>query len=111
VKEEISLDKILVMTTLGSEQQAIDIAQELVQKKLAACVSYSMRFHSVYWWEGKVCSDQEVIMLIKSTKNNEAEIMETIVKLHDYEVPEVITLDIKNGYKKYLNWIESVVNS
>jgi len=103
------LDKILMMTTVGSEQQAIDIAQELVQNKLAACVSYSMRFHSVYWWEDKVCSDQEVLMFIKTTKKNEKKIMDMIIKLHDYEVPEVITFDIKNGNKKYLDWIDSVV--
>ena len=103
------MDKILMMTTVGSEQQAIDIAQELVQNKLAACVSYSMRFHSVYWWEDKVCSDQEVLMFIKTTKKNEKKIMDMIIKLHDYEVPEVITFDIKNGNKKYLDWIDSVV--
>ena len=103
------MDKILMMTTVGSEQQAIEIAQALVQAKMAACVSYSMRFHSVYWWQDKVCSDQEVLLMIKTKKNLEAEIIETITKIHEYEVPEIFTLKITNGSEKYLKWIDDVV--
>ena len=79
------LDGILIITTVGSEQQAVDIAHALVEKKLAACVSYSMRFHSRYWWNGKVCSDQEVLMLIKSHKRQEKAVIDQIAVDPDFD--------------------------
>ena len=103
------MDKIFLMTTVGSEQQAIDIAQTLVQKKLAACVSYSMRFHSIYWWEGKVCSDQEVLLMIKSVKKHETAIIEQISKIHQYEIPEILSFNVDNVSEKYLQWIDSIL--
>lgn len=103
------MSKIFLMTTVGSEQQAIDIAQTLVQKKLAACVSYSMRFHSIYWWEGKVCSDQEVLLMIKSIKKHEAAIIEQISKIHQYEVPEILSFNVDSVSEKYLQWIDSIL--
>ena len=103
------MSKILIMTTVGSEQEAVEIAEALVHQRLAACVSYSMRFHSVYRWEGEVCSDQEVLMLVKSTKEREDEVIELIEKLHQYDVPEILSLEINRGSAKYLKWIEEVV--
>lgn len=105
----IIVDTILIMTTVGSEQQAIDIAQVLVEKKLAACVSYSMRFHSKYWWQGKVCTDQEVLMLIKSHKRQEENIVKLIKDMHEYEVPEVLCFDVSRGSDTYLKWIDETV--
>ncbi len=107
--EELKVDKILIMTVVGSEQQAIEIAHALVQEKLAACVSYSMRFHSIYRWQGKVCKDQEVLMLIKSKKERESDIMDMISKMHEYEVPEIFSFTIQRGADKYMKWIDDVV--
>ena len=103
-------DKVLVLTTAGSEQEARKIATELVERRLAACANILPRIQSLYRWEGKVESAEEFLLIIKSTKARSADVQAAIRELHSYDLPECIVLSIEDGSAEYLKWIEESVD-
>ncbi len=102
-------DKLLVLTTAGSEEEARKIALALVEPKLAACVNIVPRIHSVYRWQGKVESADEFLLIIKTTKDREEQVRSAIKELHAYELPECIVIGIDGGSEEYLRWISESV--
>ncbi len=108
VKQEKS-KYIMVMSTAGSEEQAVTIANALVYKQLAACVNIIPQMRSIYRFHGKVWDDEEYLLIIKSTRDHFREIDKTISELHEYEVPEILMFPIENGKDIFLNWIKESV--
>jgi len=105
-------DKRIVLTTAGSEQEAGKIARQLVERGLAACVNIVPRIKSVYSWQGKVEEAEEWLLVVKTTAAAFTNVRAAILKLHSYEVPECICMNIEDGSKEYLQWIgDSVSNS
>src|SRR5581483_3199506 len=102
-------DKIVVLTTAGSETEARKLAQELVERKLAACVNIIPRIQSVYRWEGKVESAEEFLLLIKTTKSRFPDLQSAIRELHSYELPECVLISMDAGSEEYLKWIDESV--
>ena len=88
-------DKILVLSTVGSEQDADKIAHALLDRRQAACVNILPRIASVYRWEGKVERAEEWLLLIKTTRTAFEQVRQTIQELHSYEVPECVSLAIE----------------
>ena len=97
----------LVMTTAGSEEQARAIAQALVERRLAACVTIITQACSVYRWEGSVQEEHEKLLLIKSSERLFPLLRDAIRELHSYEVPEILALSIQSGDEPYLDWLSS----
>ncbi len=102
-------DKIIVYVTTNSTDEAAKIGKELVEKRLAACCSILPAIQSIYWWEDTISEDAEVLLMIKSLKSAESTIVKTVLSLHSYKVPEIISVDIQGGNAKYLQWIENNV--
>jgi|SRR4051794_15746139 periplasmic divalent cation tolerance protein len=102
-------DKVLVLTTSGSDAEARKIANELVERRLAACVNIIPRIQSVYRWEGKIESAEEFLLIIKSTKSRSVDVKAAIRELHSYDLPEYIVISIEDGSAEYLKWIEESV--
>jgi periplasmic divalent cation tolerance protein len=102
-------DKVLVLTTSGNEAEARKIANELVERHLAACVNIVPRIQSVYRWEGKVETAEEYLLLIKTTKSRGPDVQATIRELHSYDLPECIVISMEGGSAEYLRWIEDSV--
>jgi periplasmic divalent cation tolerance protein len=102
-------NKRLVLTTASSLEESKQIARELVDRRLAACVNIVPKIESVYRWEGKVEEAHEFLLLVKTTESAFARVRETIQRLHSYKVPECIALPIEEGSQSYLNWIEDSV--
>jgi len=103
-------DKVLVLTTAGSESEARKIAQELVERRLAGCVNVVPRIHSFYRWEGKMESSEEYLLLIKTAQSRLADLQTAIRELHSYEAPEFIAISIEAGSREYLNWLAESVD-
>ena len=97
----------LVITTAGSKREAVALATEVLQQQLAACVQI-FPVESHYVWQGSIQHDLEFALHIKTRAENFEKLSSTIAQLHSYEVPEIICLDIKAGYKPYLDWIDQV---
>jgi periplasmic divalent cation tolerance protein len=98
-------DKILVLTTAGSTEEARRLADALVERRLAACVSILKGLESIYRWKGKTEEAQEWLLLIKTTAAAFERVRDAIKELHSYELPECICLSIDDGSPEYLRWI------
>ena len=103
-------DKLLVLTTAGSENEALTIADTLVERKLAACVNIIPRIQSVYRWEGKIEQAEEYLLLIKTVKAREDQVRAAIRELHAYDLPECIAIPIESGSAEYLKWLSDSVS-
>lgn len=97
---------IVIFITASGRKEAKRIAKALVEKKLAACVNILDGVESLFWWQGKVDSSREALLVVKSKKQKLARIIKLVKSLHGYQVPEIIALPIIAGDKAYLNWID-----
>ena len=102
-------DKLIVLTTAGSETEARKMAHTLVERRLAACVNIIPRIQSVYRWEGKVEETEECLLLIKTVKAREDQVRTAIRELHTYDLPECIAIPIESGSAEYLKWLSDSV--
>jgi periplasmic divalent cation tolerance protein len=101
--------KIVVLVTSSSEQEAHKIAGLLLGRRKAACVNIVPRVDSSFWWQGKLDSARESLLIIKTRASLLPEIIELVKSVHSYEVPEIIALPIVDGNEDYLKWIDDEV--
>ncbi len=107
---DTNADYIVVLTNLPDCNTAQAMAQHLLELRLAACVNVLSPCLSIYHWQGKIETAEEVPVLIKSLSGNFEAIEKAIREKHPYEVPEIISLPITMGYAGYLNWISMVTS-
>ena len=100
-------DKIVILSTCGSPEEAEKIARLLVQQHLAACVNIIPRMRSVYRWNGAVETAEESLLVIKSSRELFDSLRPVLEQAHSYEVPEAIALAILDGAGTYMNWLEA----
>jgi periplasmic divalent cation tolerance protein len=98
-------DKILVLTTASSKEEARKLGRALVERLLAACVNIVPQVGSIYRWEGEIEGAEECMLIIKTTRSAFARVRDAIRELHSYEVPECICVAIEEGTVEYLSWI------
>ena len=94
----------IVLTTCALSE-AESLAEKLVEDGLVACVNIIENVKSVYTWQGKVVKDQECLLVMKSSPIVYDRLEQRIKEIHSYEVPEIISIDIENGYTPYLEWL------
>jgi periplasmic divalent cation tolerance protein len=100
-------DKIVVLNTCATEEEAERLARLLVDQRLAACVSIVPRIRSFYRWKGEVESSEECLLLIKSSRPLFEQLRTALEKAHSFEVPEVLALSVVAGAAPYLDWLEA----
>jgi periplasmic divalent cation tolerance protein len=98
-------DKIVVLSTCASADEAARIARALVGERLAACVNVVPGVHSVYRWKGEVEETTEWLLLIKSRRPLFERLAEALRQVHSYDVPEIVALPIVAGSESYLEWL------
>ena len=96
---------IVIFITTATEKEAKRIADTLVTQKKAACVSILPRIQSLFWWQDKIDSADEVLLVVKTESRFLDDIIKLVKKLHSYDVPEIIALPIIGGNEEYLQWI------
>lgn len=99
-------NKIVVLSTCGSAEEAARLAKALVESKNAACVQVVPGIRSFYRWKGAIEDSPEWLLIIKSSRDRFDALRAEIEKQHSYEVPEVVALPILEGAPNYLNWLE-----
>jgi periplasmic divalent cation tolerance protein len=99
-------DLIVVVTSVGTEDQALDIAHALIRNRQAACVNLVPNIQSIYRWKGRVCADEEFLLLIKTRAQKFAAVRETIQKMNTYELPEVLAYRVDEASPAFAAWIE-----
>ncbi len=99
------MEYCIINCTTNTKQDAIEIAKELVNKKLIACCNIITNITSVYNWNNELNTDDEVLMVMKTKQSLYKQVEREIKKLHKYEVPEIICIPITDGSSDYLNWV------
>ena len=102
---------MVVVTSVGTEEQALDVAHALVRAKRAACVNIIPNVHSIYRWKGRVCDDGEMLLLIKTRSSNFESVRETIHKVNTYELPEVLGYRVDWASPGFSDWITKMTAS
>lgn len=100
---------IVIFITTSSESEAHKITDLLLNRRKAACVNIVPKVDSRYWWQGKIDSAQENLLIIKAKASLLTEIVNLVKGAHSYTVPEVIAMPIVGGNEDYLKWIDSEV--
>ena len=100
---------IIIKTTTDSHKVMKLIANTLLNKKLAACINMIPRMRSKYVVDGRITESREVILLIKTTEKLENKVYKTIKDLHNYEIPEISTIQTSKVDKDYENWLKDFV--
>lgn len=102
---------IVVVTSVGTEEQALDVAHALVRARRAACVNIVPNVHSVYRWKGRVCDDGEMLLLIKTRASQFEAVRETIQRVNTYELPEILGYRVDMASPAFAAWIEKMTAS
>lgn len=95
----------MVYMTAGSMKEARTIGRELVASRLAACVNMIDNMHSIYWWEGDIQEETEVILIAKTTASRLSALIEKVKSMHSYDCPCVVSLPVSGGNPDFLKWI------
>ncbi len=98
---------VIVLVTAPDGQVAETLARKLLEDRLVACVNIVPGLRSHYWWEGKIETADEVLMLLKARRDDVPAIAERLRGMHPYEVPEVIAAPVVGGLRAYLDWVEA----
>ncbi len=100
----------IVLVTCGTRKEGQSIARAVVKKRLAACVNIVFSpVQSIYTWKGKLEHTREHLLVIKTTANRLALLEKEIKRLHSYDVPEFLVVQVIAGSKKYLSWLSESV--
>lgn len=99
-------DKIIVLSTCNSAEQASRVARHLVEQRVAACVNIIAGARSVYRWKDQIEDEAEWLLVIKSRRALLGAVRAEIEKIHSYEVPEVVALQVVDGSENYLAWLD-----
>jgi periplasmic divalent cation tolerance protein len=102
---------ILVFVTVPNIDLAKAISKELIENKLVACVNIFPKITSIYQWEGKLCEEEELLLICKSISPNFDEISKKVKEIHPYDIPEIISVPLDNCENNYKKWLLESTNS
>jgi periplasmic divalent cation tolerance protein len=101
---------LVVVTTVGTEEEANRLARELVARRHSCCVNILPIQRSVYRWQGEICEDSEFMLLVKTLEEEYEKVEAAIQELHSYELPEILAFKIRRGEEGFLHWITACLS-
>jgi len=96
----------LIYVTTPTREEAGKIAETVVTEKLAACANIFDRVTSIFHWNGKLCRENETVLILKTTGKRAEELSARIKQLHSYDCPCIVALPIEGGNPRFLNWVQ-----
>ncbi len=100
------MESIRVVYISIPRDEAEKMAHALVEQRMAACINIVPRIHSIFWWDDAVQTDEESLLIVKTTKGKFPELMAYVVENHPYELPEVIALPLIAAFPEYVEWVK-----
>lgn len=101
---------IVVFITVANGEEAVELAEMLVEVRLAACVQILPEMESIYRWQGKVERKREILLMAKSTQSKFQELERQVRAAHSYDTPEILAVPVIAGSGPYLEWLSSAVD-
>jgi periplasmic divalent cation tolerance protein len=105
MRRERVADVVQVSTTTDNRDEADRLARTLVEARLAACAQVGGPVTSTYWWEGRVETATEQLVVLKTTADLVDALVERLRRLHSYDVPEIVVTPVTGGNPAYLDWV------
>ena len=99
-------NQVVVFITVGSEENARKIVNQLLTERKAACINIVPEVESHFWWHGNIESANEYLLIVKTRATLLDEVEKIVKKIHPYTVPEIIALPIIGGSADFLNWVD-----
>lgn len=99
----------MALITVGNRAQADLLSRALVEGRAAACVNTLPGITSTFRWQGKLETDAELLLIVKTRRELIPEVSRIVRELHSYDVPEVIALPVIGGNPAYLDWLGEVI--
>lgn len=96
-----------VYVTAADKEEALRIARQVVEERLAACANVLDSIRSIYWWEGAVQEADEAVLILKTTEAKLPALIEAVRQAHSYGCPCVVAVPISAGNPAFLQWIEA----
>lgn len=100
-------EALIAFTSFADEETAARVARVLVEERLVACANLLTGARSIYRWEGKVADEREVVVLLKTRKQDWTALLSRLHELHPYDTPELVAVRIAAGAPKYMAWLEA----
>ena len=94
-----------MVTSVGTEEQALEIAQRLVESQLAACVNILPGVRSVFRWKGKVQHEGEFLLMVKTLEKNFERVRQVLKELNAYELPEILGFPASHADQAFAAWV------
>ena len=102
-------EALIVFTAFASEEDATRVIRTLIEERLIACANLLPGARSLYRWKGELKDEREVVVLMKSRKQDWAALMSRLHDLHPYETPECVAVRIAAGAPRYMAWLEAML--
>ena len=102
-------DALIVFTTFANEDDAARVVRALVEERLAACGNLLPGARSIYRWQEGIADEREVVVLLKTRKQDWAALMSRLHELHPYRTPECVAVRIASGAPAYMEWLEAAL--
>jgi periplasmic divalent cation tolerance protein len=100
---------LVVLTTFAREEDAVRVVRALIEERLIACGNLFPGARSLYAWEGGIADEREVVVLMKTRKQDWAALLSRLHELHPYDTPECLALRVAAGAPKYLAWLDAAL--
>ena len=100
-------DAVVVLTTIATNDEAVTLIRELLDRRLIACGTVLPQSRSIYRWEGKIADETEAVVLLKTRSGCVEGLRRAFSELHPYKVPELLAIPVTGGLERYLGWINS----
>jgi periplasmic divalent cation tolerance protein len=102
-------DALIVFSTFANEEDAARVSRVLVEERLIACANVLPGVRSLYRWKDQVADEREVVVLMKTRKQDWTALLSRLHELHPYETPECIAVRMAAGAPRYMAWLESAL--